>query len=129
KPGFLLIGKEGSTMSPVAYTTTILVSAIGFLMWPHLFSKSFSSPAGTIMRTVIAYPILPVFLVPLLLAGFAAIGVVAPHVRDSPDEVFPCLITHVLSFPGWLYGLVGAGAVAAAMSSADVITHSASLEF
>lgn len=129
KPGFLLIGKEGSTMSPVAYTTTILVSAIGFLMWPHLFSKSFSSPAGTIKRTVIAYPIFALFLVPLLLVGFAAIGVVAPHELDNPDEVFPYLITQVLSFPGWLYGLVGAGALAAAMSSADVITHSASLEF
>lgn len=43
--------------------------------------------------------------------------------------MLPYLITTVLEMPGWLYGLVGAGALAAAMSSADAITHSASLEF
>lgn len=38
-PAFFEIGNEGSAMSGTAYTTTILVSLIGFLMWPHLFSK------------------------------------------------------------------------------------------
>lgn len=128
KPGFLEIGHEGSTMSPVGYTTTILVSLIGILMWPHLFSKSYSSKPITIKRTVLVYPVFALFLVPLLLAGFAAVGFVESG-TVLPDEVLPYLITTVLDMPGWLYGLVGAGALAAAMSSADAITHSASLEF
>src|SRR5699024_10584030 len=37
--------------------------------------------------------------------------------------------TTVLDMPGIEYGLVGAAALAAAMSSSDVITHSAALEF
>lgn len=127
-PGFLEIGREGSTMSAAAYTTTILVSLIGILMWPHLFSKSFSSRAITIKRTVLVYPIFALFLIPLLLAGFAAIGAVQSG-EVLPDEILPFLITNVLQMPGWLYGLVGAGALAAAMSSADAITHSASIEF
>ncbi|MBD1382492.1 sodium:solute symporter family protein [Metabacillus arenae] len=128
QPEFLQIGKEGSTMGTMAYTTTILVSVIGFLMWPHLFSKSYASNSKTIKKTVLAYPVFALFLVPLLLVGFAAIGVVDSGQLESTDQVLPYLITTVMNLPGWLYGLVGAGALAAAMSTADAITHSASLE-
>nr|WP_263326660.1 sodium:solute symporter family protein [Neobacillus sp. Marseille-Q6967] len=127
-PEFLQIGKEGSSMEPIAYTTTILVSVIGFIMWPHLFSKSYASNTRTIKKTVLAYPVFALFLVPLLLVGFAAKGVVDSGQLTNPDQVLPYLITTVMNLPGWVYGLVGAGALAAAMSTADAITHSASLE-
>ncbi|MBA2441436.1 MAG: sodium:solute symporter family protein, partial [Rubrobacter sp.] len=105
------------------------VSVIGFIMWPHLFSKSYVTDARTAKKTVIAYPIFALFVIPLLLAGFAAVGVVGTNQIDDPDTILPYLITTVMDLPGWLYGLVGAGALAAAMSSADAITHSAALEF
>ena len=116
-------------MSPTAYATIILVSVIGFIMWPHLFSKSYATDSKTAKKTVLAYPIFALFLIPLLLAGFAAVGVVSSSQIDTADDILPYLITAVLNLPGWLYGLVGAGALAAAMSSADAITHSAALEF
>ncbi|THE13435.1 sodium:solute symporter family protein [Bacillus timonensis] len=127
-PEFLQIGKEGSSMGAIAYTTTILISVIGFLMWPHLFSKSYASNSRTIKKTVLAYPVFALFLVPLLLVGFAAKGVVDSGELANSDQILPYLITVVMNLPGWLYGLVGAGALAAAMSTADAITHSASLE-
>ena len=127
-PGFLEIGHEGSTMSATAYTTSILVSAIGLLIWPHLFSRSFSSQPITIKRTVLIYPLFALFLFPLLLGGFSAVGVVPVDAVEA-DEILPYLVSTVMNLPGWLYGLVGAGALAAAMSSADAITHSAALEF
>ena len=40
-----------------------------------------------------------------------------------------CLITNHLTDSGLLYGVVGAGALAAAMSSSDAITHGASVSF
>ena len=50
-------------------------------------------------------------------------------VLGSPGEVLPYLITHHLTESGILYGIVGAGALAAAMSSSDAITHGASVSF
>lgn len=129
KPGFLQIGVEGSTMSPMAFTTLIIVSAIGLLMWPHLFSRSYSSEGKAIKQTVLAYPIFTLFLIPLLLVGFAGISVISVEQLGDPDHILPYLVTTVLDLPGVVYGLVGAAALAAAMSSSDVITHSASLEF
>ncbi|WP_233191570.1 sodium:solute symporter [Sporosarcina sp. P18a] len=128
-PDFLRIGVEGSTMSTTAFTSVILVSVIGFLMWPHMFARSYSSNAVTIKKTVIAYPLFALLIIPLLLAGFAAVGVVNVSAVGESDQILPYLITTFLHLPGWLYGLVGAAALAAAMSSADVITHSASMEF
>ena len=64
----------------------------------------------------------------MLLVGFAAKGIVDADLIESADQILPFLITTVMNLPGWVYGLVGAGALAAAMSSADAITHNATLE-
>jgi SSS family solute:Na+ symporter len=63
----------------------------------------------------------------VLFIGFSAIGVVPPEVLEKSDQVLPYLITHELGSSGLIYGLIGAGALAAAMSSADAITHGASV--
>ena len=39
---FLTIGKENSLMSEARYSSNIIISMIGFVMWPHLFTKSFT---------------------------------------------------------------------------------------
>jgi SSS family solute:Na+ symporter len=124
---FLIIGGSGSSMSINAYSSAIIVSMIGFLMWPHLFTKSYTTTERRIKLTVIAYPIFALFLVPVLFIGFSAIGVVPPEVLEKSDQVLPYLITHELGSSGLIYGLIGAGALAAAMSSADAITHGASV--
>ena len=124
---FFIIGSAGSSMSINAYSSAIIVSMIGFLMWPHLFTKSYTTTERRIKLTVIAYPIFALFLVPVLLIGFSAIGVVPPEAIEKSDQVLPYLITHELGGSGLVYGLIGAGALAAAMSSADAITHGASV--
>ena len=122
-----MIGHPGSAMSAAAYSSAILVSMVGFMMWPHLFTKSYTTSERRIKLTVVVYPLFALFLVPVLFIGFAAIGVVPPDVLDSSDQVLPYLITHELGGSGIIYGLIGAGALAAAMSSADAITHGASV--
>ncbi|MFC3283727.1 sodium:solute symporter family protein [Litchfieldella rifensis] len=127
QPGFLTIGKEGSTMSAMAYSTVILVSALGFMMWPHLFTKSYTTTEKRIKLTTLAFPLFGIFMVPVLFIGFSAIGVVSMEQLDSEDQILPYLITYELGASGWLYGLIGAGSLAAAMSSSDAITHGGSV--
>ncbi len=126
---FLVIGKENSLMSEARYSSNIIISMIGFVMWPHLFTKSFTTTEKRIKATVAVYPIFALFLIPVLLIGFSGIGVVPETELDRPGQILPYLITNHLTNSGILYGIVGAGALAAAMSSSDAITHGASVSF
>ena len=126
---FLVIGKENSLMSEARYSSNIIISMIGFVMWPHLFTKSFTTTEKRIKATVAVYPIFALFLIPVLLIGFSGIGVVSETELDRPGQILPYLITNHLTNSGILYGIVGAGALAAAMSSSDAITHGASVSF
>ena len=119
---FLLIGEEGSTISKARYTSNIVISMIGFVMWPHLFTKSYTTTERRIKTTVAVYPIFALFLLPVLFIGFSAIGIVEKEAIENSGQILPYLITNYLTESGVLYGIVGAGALAAAMSSSDAIT-------
>ena len=60
---------------------------------------------------------------------FLGIGIVDSSELDHSGQILPYLITNHLTDSGLLYGVVGAGALAAAMSSSDAITHGASVSF
>lgn len=106
-----------------AYSSSILASAIGLMMWPHLFMKAFAAKDDrTIRRTVVLFPTFQLFLIPLLLVGFAGV-MFATHPSD-PDFILP----HVLlnsGMPSVVVGLFCAGALAASMSTGDALLHAA----
>ncbi|MQA86509.1 MAG: sodium:solute symporter family protein [Streptosporangiales bacterium] len=129
RPGFLAIGQEGSEMGKTEFSTALLVSVIGFVMWPHLFMKSFSTTERRIKQVVVSYPLFAILLVPVLFIGFAAVTEVPANAVEEPDQILPYLITDVLPVGPLVFGLIGAGALSAAMSSADAITHGASVTF
>ncbi len=106
-----------------AFSSAVLVSAVGFSMWPHLFMKSYAAKSDRALRlTVVLYPTFQLFLVPILLIGFA--GILAFPAVDRPDTILPLLLTRV-ELPSVLVGLVCAGALAASMSSGDALLHGA----
>ena len=49
-PNFLTIGNEGSKISAARYSSNIVVSMLGFVMWPHLFTKSYTTTAYSEME-------------------------------------------------------------------------------
>jgi len=113
----------GEPWSWGAYSTFILVSAVGLMMWPHLFMKAFTArDDDTLRRTVILFPTFQLFLIPVFLIGFA--GVLFPSSPGDPDFILPFMIlrTHL---PVLVVGLFCAGALSASMSTGDALLHAA----
>ena len=124
KPTHLLVG-PGSTMSFAAYASALLVSVLGFSMWPHLFMKAYTAKSEKVLKqTIVMYPSFAIFMVPVLCIGFAGIQQVSPEELGAPDRILPWMFTH-MDFPAPAVGLVLAAALAAAMSTQDTITHAA----
>jgi SSS family solute:Na+ symporter len=106
-----------------AYSTAILSSAIGFTMWPHLFIKAFSARnERTLRRSVVLYPTFQLFVVPLLLVGFA--GVLFPSAPADVDSILPHMLLET-GMPALAVGIFCAGALAASMSTGDGLLHAA----
>ena len=105
------------------YSTAVLVSILGFSVWPHLFMKAFTAKdERTLRRTVVLYPTFQVFLVPLFLIGFA--GVNFGSAPEAADQILPHMLMN-MQIPAVLVGLFCAGALAASMSSGDAMVHAA----
>lgn len=106
-----------------AYSTAFLSSAIGVCMWPHLFMKAFTARDDrTLRRTVVLFPTFQLFLIPLILVGFA--GVLFASRPDNPDFILPHVLLNT-DVPAIMVGLFCAGALAASMSTGDALLHGA----
>ena len=110
-----------------AYSTAILVSAVGIMMWPHLFMKAFTARDDeTLRRTVILFPTFQIFLIPVFLIGFS--GVLFAGSPPHPDFVLPFMILET-ELPALVVGLFCAGALSASMSTGDALLHAAGSVF
>ena len=127
-PTHLLVG-PGTRMGFMEYATALIVSVLGFSMWPHLFMKAYTAESEkTLKRTIVWYPTFAIFFVPVLFIGFAGIMQVEPEVLGAPDRILPWMFAN-MHFSPLLIGLVLAAALAAAMSTQDTITHAAGAIF
>ncbi len=114
---------DGGPWSWGAYSSSIIVSAVGLTMWPHLFMKAFTAKSDdTIRRTVILFPTFQLFLIPVFLIGFA--GVLFPESPEKSDFILPFLILRT-DLPALVVGLFCAGALSASMSTGDALLHGA----
>ncbi len=113
----------GSSWTWAAFGSAIVVSAVGFVVWPHTFMRAFAARSERALKlTVVLYPTFQLFLVPILFIGFAGV-LVYPGVEPA-DRILPFLLTNT-EFSPLLVGLVCAGTLAASMSSGDSILHAA----
>ena len=105
------------------YSSAIIVSAVGLMMWPHLFMKAFTARSDrTLRQSVVLFPTFQLFLIPVFLIGFA--GVLYPDQPESSDFILPFMILNS-DLPAVVVGLFCAGALSASMSTGDSLMHAA----
>lgn len=127
-PEFLTIPGGGEGMGWAAYSSAIIVSAVGGLMWPHLFMKFYAAKSDrTIKQMVLLYPLYAYILVPLIIIGFAGILVFQDAPLIDGDQVLLQIVMQVANFSPWLLGVVLSGALAAAMSTGSNLAHTAAV--
>lgn len=107
-----------------AYSTAILVSTLGMVMWPHIFMKFYSADSTkTLKRVFVFYPLYGYILIPILLIGFAGVLLFEGQPLENADEVLLKIVVGGEIFPPWVIGIVLSGALAAAMSTAANLAH------
>lgn len=119
-PGLDVLGRPWNWWE---FSSWVLVSAIGFSCWPHIFMKCFAAPSDRQLRlTVVLYPTFQFMMVPLLFVGFAAI-LAYPGVTPS-DSIVPFMLSQA-GLPVIVVGLAAVGVLAASMSTGDTLLHAA----
>jgi len=107
------------------YISTVLLTSLGFYMWPHAWPAVFSAKsADTLRRNAVIMPLYGITLPLVLIVGFAAIRIV-PGLSNGDLS----LLTVVRkTFPAWFLGVIGgAGALTAMVPAAILIQTAATL--
>ena len=72
KPGFLVFPASGQSVA--WFISTVLLTAVGFFMWPQSFAAAYSAKdARVFRRNAIALPIYQLILLFVFFVGFAAV--------------------------------------------------------
>ena len=115
------LNSDGQPWNWGAYSSAVLVSAIGITMWPHLFMKAYAAKDDdTLKLATVLYPTFLLFLLPLYFIAFA--GVLFESAPESADFILPHMILSMDIAPV-IVGLFCAGALAASMSTGDALLH------
>lgn len=123
-PAYLTLpGPEGAS-TPYVYTSEVLVSVLGFTMWPHLFMKCFTARSARLVQLSVAlYPSFLLFLVPLVFLGFVAVLEGGP----ANDGVLLWLADlparRGASGGSFVFAAVAFSVLAASMSTGDALLH------
>ncbi|MFB7664203.1 sodium:solute symporter [Kitasatospora sp. NPDC056138] len=112
RPGFLTLPHQG--LSPWWFTSTVLLSALGFYMWPHTFSATYSAAdPGVFRRNAVFLPLYQLILLFVFFAGFAAL-VAVPGLKGADGDLSLLKVT-VKSFDPWFVGVVGGAGLLTAL--------------
>jgi len=124
-PRHLMMPGATQTMGHAWYISTVLLTSLGFYMWPHSFGSIFTAKSGnTLRRNAVIMPLYTITLPLIFFVGFSALLVI-PGLSNGDLS----LLTIVRkSFPAWFLGVVGgAGAITAMVPAALLLLTAATL--
>ncbi|MEJ8547026.1 sodium:solute symporter [Brevibacillus borstelensis] len=123
KPGFVALPDKG--LSPSWFVSTVLLTALGFYMWPHTFGSVYSAQNERVFRkNAIVMPLYQLVLLFVFFVGFAAILQV-PGLKGSDGDL-SLLRLSIQTFDPWFVGVIGAAGLLTAIVPGSMILMSSS---
>jgi SSS family solute:Na+ symporter len=122
KPGFLTFKPTGQSV--LWFQSTVALTALGFFMWPQMFSAVLTSKhEQTFRRNAALLPLYQLILLFAFFCGFAAILQVPGLTGTQADQAL--LRLSVQTFDPWFVGVIGAAGVMTALVPGSIILVSA----
>lgn len=122
QPEYLTLPGPGEQTPVTRYSSEILMSILGFSMWPHMFMKCFTARSARLVQlSVVFYPTFLFFLLPLIFLGYVAVLAGGP----TDDSVLLWLVDLLAGDPGHTaaFAFVCFAILAASMSTGDALLH------
>jgi solute:Na+ symporter, SSS family len=125
RPAHLTMPGATANLGHTWYISTVLLTSLGFYMWPHAFGASFTAKSSdTLRRNAVVMPLYTITLAFIFFVGFTAVLVVP----GLPNGDLSLLTIVRKSFPPWFLGVIGgAGALTAMVPAAIFILTAATL--
>lgn len=121
RPEFLTLPARG--MSPSWFASTVLLTVLGFYMWPHTFGSVFTArDASVFRRNAVLMPLYQLVLLFVFFIGFAALLSV-PGLTGTEVDLALLRVTRD-TFGPWIVGLVGAAGLLTALVPGSLILMS-----
>lgn len=122
KPGFLTFPAKGSSVA--WFQSTVLLTALGFFMWPHTFGSIFTARDERIFRRNAAVlPLYQLILLFVFFVGFAA-SLKVPGLKGSNIDLSLFHLS-LQAFDPWFIGVIGAAGVLTALVPGSMILNAA----
>ena len=126
RPGHLTMPGATSNLGHAWFVSTVLLTSLGFYMWPHSFAATFTAKsADTLRRNAVVMPLYTLTLAFIFFASFAAVLLVP----GLPNGDLALLTLVRKSFPPWFLGVVGGAGALTAMVPASVFILTAATLF
>ncbi|RKP50898.1 sodium:solute symporter family protein [Trinickia fusca] len=122
KPAFLAFPDKGSSVT--WFQSTVVLTALGFFMWPHTFASSYTARDERIFRRNAAVlPLYQLILLFVFFVGFAA-TLKVPGLKGSDIDLSLFRLS-LQTFDPWFVGVIGAAGVLTALVPGSMILNAA----
>jgi solute:Na+ symporter, SSS family len=124
KPGFLSFPAKGQSIA--WFDSTVLLTALGFYMWPHSFTSIYTSrDERSFRRNAVFSPLYGLLLLFVMFVGFAA-SLKVPGLTGSSIDLSLFRLS-IQAFDPWFVGVIGATGVLTALVPGSMMLMAASM--